>query len=303
MVGFWPKPTRSTPGTTCEIAVCVPRRRLAGCGGFVFHVMNRSAKQLALFDTPFEYEMFLKVLAEADRACPIRLLEYCVMPNHWHLLVWPERDDQLSRYMRWITGVHGQRWRKARGQPGKGAVYQGRYRWVGVQDGQHFDIARQYIRQNPVRAGWSTARTPGRGRVPVARRSRAGHCWRNAHGLSTRLIAGTIQPTTARSTPRLSTECEAVCGAGHAFGDAKWSRALEVRSWLTAVLEAHSKAHRAGHVENPSKTADLHPLVTRSGRRAVRIAAFWRPDPDRLAGPTPPIEAGSGCKRATTCRW
>ena len=47
------------------------------------------------------------------------------MPNHWHLLVWPERDDQLSRYMRWITGVHGQRWRQARGQSGKGAVYQG----------------------------------------------------------------------------------------------------------------------------------------------------------------------------------
>jgi putative transposase len=104
----------------------MPRRRLAGSGGFVFHVMNRSAKQLTLFDEPAEYEMFLQVLSEAETACPIRLLEYCVMPNHWHLLVWPERDDQLTRFMRWITGVHAQRWRQARGQPAKGAVYQGR---------------------------------------------------------------------------------------------------------------------------------------------------------------------------------
>jgi putative transposase len=62
--------------------------------------MNRSAKQLTLFDSRAEYDLFLDVLAEAETVCPIRLLEYCVMPNHWHLLVWPERDDQLTRFMR-----------------------------------------------------------------------------------------------------------------------------------------------------------------------------------------------------------
>ena len=221
--------------------------------------MNRSAKQLALFDTPFEYEMFLKVLAEADRACPIRLLEYCVMPNHWHLLVWPERDDQLSRYMRWITGVHGQRWRQARGQSGKGAVYQGRYRWVGVQDGQHFDIARQYIRQNPVRAGlvdrpdawpWSSASC-----APVEGRPLLAQCPRSLDAADRGHDPADDGPLDVTAVDRMRSSLR----AGHAFGDAKWSLALEVRSWLTAVLEAHSKAHRAGHVENPSKTADLHP--------------------------------------------
>ena len=65
----------------------MPRRRLAGCGGFVFHVMNRSAKQLTLFDEPVEYEMFLQVLDEAEPACPISTRSIdCVMPNHWHLL-------------------------------------------------------------------------------------------------------------------------------------------------------------------------------------------------------------------------
>jgi len=219
--------------------------------------MNRSAKQLALFDSPFEYEMFLQVLAEADRTCPIRLLEYCVMPNHWHLLVWPERDDQLSRYMRWITGVHGQRWRKARGQSGRGAVYQGRYRWVGVQDGQHFDIARQYIRQNPVRAGlvaslddwpWSSASRTSVGLRPSLAQGPRSLEWTDPGLLSAddKLLD---VPTAERMRTSLRT--------GHPFGDAKWSRALEVRSWLTAVLEAHSRAQAAGGVKNASKTTNF----------------------------------------------
>jgi putative transposase len=238
---FTPKISLHVCGTSCGLAPCMPRRRLAGCGGFVFHVMNRSAKQLALFDTPFEYTMFLKVLAEADRACPIRLLEYCVMPNYWHLLVWPERDDQLSRYMRWITGVHGQRWRQARGQSGQGAVYQGRYRWVGVQDGQHFDIARQYIRQNPVRAGlvdraeawpWSSSSCASvQGRPSLARCPRSLDAADDPAG---------EEPLDVAAVDRMRSSLR----TGHAFGDSKWSRALEVRSWLTAVLEAHSKAQK-----------------------------------------------------------
>lgn len=233
----------------------MPRRRLAGCGGFVFHVMNRSAKQLTLFDRPFEYEMFLRVLAEADSACPIRLLEYCVMPNHWHLLVWPERDDQLSRYMRWITGVHGQRWRQARGQPGKGAVYQGRYRWVAVQDGHHYDVARGYIQQNPVRAHlverpddwpWSSASSaPVLARPTLSRGPRS-------------LDAPLQSPLDRLLDAGTADQVRRSLRSGRPFGDPRWSLALEVRKWLTAVLEAHSNAQAAGQVKNTNKTANIH---------------------------------------------
>ena len=103
--------------------------------------MNRSAKQLCAVRHP-RYEMFLEVLAEADQACPIRLLEHRVMPNHWHLLVWPERDDQLSRYMRWITGVHGQRWRQAQRTVGWAwCCLSGPLSMVGVQGENTSDIA------------------------------------------------------------------------------------------------------------------------------------------------------------------
>ena len=209
--------------------------------------MNRSAKQLTLFDEPAEYEMFLQVLGEAETACPIRLLEYCVMPNHWHLLVWPERDDQLTRFMRWITGVHAQRWRQARGQPGKGAVYQGRYRWVAVQDGQHYDVARRYIQQNPVRAHlvdcpenwpWSSASNTVVHARPVLA---PGPLSLEAHqsGLCDAPLATDVAQQ-MRSSLR----------TGQPFGNPQWSLALEVRKWLMAVLEAHSKPLAGGPIKN-----------------------------------------------------
>lgn len=232
----------------------MPRRRLAGSGGFVFHVMNRSARQLTLFDRPFEYEMFLQVLADADTACPMRLLEYCVMPNHWHLLVWPERDDQLSRYMRWITGVHAQRWRQSRGQPGKGAVYQGRYRWVAVQDGAHYDVARRYIQQNPVRAQfvacqedwrWSSASS-----APIHVRPTLALGPVSLEGCDKDRVDRLLDAETAH---QMRTSLK----SGQPFGDPQWSVALEVRTWLMAVLETHSKAQATGPAKNPNKNADL----------------------------------------------
>lgn len=231
----------------------MPRRQLAGSAGFVFHVMNRSAKQLTLFDNPYDYDVFLQVLADAEQKCPMRLLQYCIMPNHWHLLVWPDRDDQLPRYMRWITGVHAQRWRRLRGELGKGAVYQGRYRWVAVQNGGHFDIARQYIEQNPVRAHlvecvdewpWSSA---SRQRLIVRPRLHPGPA---------DLIAN-AEPCRGLLAPDVAEQMRTSLRTGEPFGEPEWNRALQVQSWLTAVLEHHSKLQKPATFKNPSKTGDF----------------------------------------------
>lgn len=213
--------------------------------------MNRSAKQLVLFEGPDDFDLFLEVLAEAEDRCPIRLLEYCVMPNHFHLLVWPETDMQLSTYMRWITGVHGQRWRRLRGLSGKGAVYQGRFRWVAVQSGEHYDIARRYIWQNPVRAmladqaqrwPWSSASD-----APMARRPTLD---------PGPLLTG--QPRQAALGQPLETasenEMRESLRRGQPFGTPGWSRTLELREWLIGVLRAHSKVQAVADVKNPKKT-------------------------------------------------
>ena len=130
----------------------MPRRPRAGSGGLIFHVMNRAARRLPLFTTSADYGLFHGVLSDALREVPIRLLSYCVMPNHWHLVVWPEADPQLSKFMHRLTSIHAQRWHGSRGTTGTGAVYQGRFKGVPVQGDRHLLTAIRYVEQNPLRA-------------------------------------------------------------------------------------------------------------------------------------------------------
>lgn len=117
-------------------------------------MLNRANARRTIFETDGDYAAFERVLAEAvERACGIRLLTYCVMPNHWHLVVWPTADGQLSTFMNWLTLTHTQRYRHAHGTVGHGAVYQGRFKSFPVQaDHHHFLILCRYVERNPLRA-------------------------------------------------------------------------------------------------------------------------------------------------------
>jgi len=79
-------------------------------GGFVYHALNRAVGRGTLFAKAADYAAFVKVLAEAGDFAPMRLLAYCLMPNHWHLVLWPIRDGDLSEYLRWLMVTHTQRW-------------------------------------------------------------------------------------------------------------------------------------------------------------------------------------------------
>src|SRR2546430_8071259 len=89
-------------------------------GGIAYHVMNRAAAQLKLFADDADYAAFEKVLAAARRREHMRVCSYIVMPNHFHLVVWPREDGQLSSFMRWLTMTHTQRWRGYRRHAGIG---------------------------------------------------------------------------------------------------------------------------------------------------------------------------------------
>src|SRR5262249_6743342 len=91
----WRRPCVVRPGR--RIVPRMRRRPRRATGGLVYHVMNRGARRLPLFESEVDYRMFLMVLREAQTRVPLRLLSYVLMPNHWHLIVWPDRDDQLSR--------------------------------------------------------------------------------------------------------------------------------------------------------------------------------------------------------------
>jgi REP-associated tyrosine transposase len=131
----------------------MPRRSSAGRAGVVFHVMNRATQGQLLFRDHSEYLASHYLLARALVQRPIRLLGYCFMPNHVHMLVWPSRDDELTATMRWLFATHARQLHRWRGTNGRGAIYQSRFRAVPVQNEPYFYRVGRYIERNPVRGG------------------------------------------------------------------------------------------------------------------------------------------------------
>jgi putative transposase len=124
----------------------------ASDANYVYHALNRANGRLPLFEKDADYEAFLRVLAEACERVPVRLLSYCVMPNHWHLVLWPRRDGDLSRFVGWLTLTHTQRWHAHRHSTGTGHVYQGRFKSFPVEEDDHFLTLCRYAERNPLRA-------------------------------------------------------------------------------------------------------------------------------------------------------
>ena len=122
-------------------------------GGLVYHVLNRAAGRATLFEKDADYEAFEQVLELAYHRCSVRMLCYCVMPNHWHLVLWPGRDDELSEYMRWLTVTHSQRWHANHHTAGTGPLYQGRFKSFPVQDDNHLLRVCRYVERNALQAG------------------------------------------------------------------------------------------------------------------------------------------------------
>jgi len=93
----------------------------------VFHVLNRGVGRVRISRTEKDYEAFCRVLEETLRVAPTRIGAYCWLANHWHFVLWPERDGDLSRFVQRMANTHAQRWRRAKLRAGYGHLYQGRY--------------------------------------------------------------------------------------------------------------------------------------------------------------------------------
>jgi len=109
--------------------------------------------RMQLFDAPADYEAFERVLAEAHERVAMRTLAYCVLPPHWHLVLWPREDGELSRFMAWVTLTHTQRWHAHRHTTGSGHLVQGRFKSFPVQTDEHLLMVCRYVERNPLRAG------------------------------------------------------------------------------------------------------------------------------------------------------
>jgi putative transposase len=130
----------------------MPRVARIAPGGFIYHVLNRGVAKRTLFRSGGDFEAFQRCLVQTLESTPMRILAYCVMSNHWHLVLWPARDGDLARFMLRLTIAHVRRWLIHRDEVGTGHVYQGRYKSFAISDDGHLATVCRYVERNPVRA-------------------------------------------------------------------------------------------------------------------------------------------------------
>jgi putative transposase len=130
----------------------MPRRPRVASGGTFFHVLNRAAGRSTLFADDGDYAAFERVVAEVHERLPTRLLAYCLMPTHWHLVLWPRADGELSEFMRLLTVTHTQRWHARHHTAGTGPLYQGRFKSFPVARDEHLLTVCRYVERNALRA-------------------------------------------------------------------------------------------------------------------------------------------------------
>ena len=121
--------------------------------GLFYHVLNRSAGRTALFRKAADFAAFLRIVGEAQERFPLRLVDWCVMSNHWHFVVLPRTKRDTTDFFRWLTHTHAMRWRVAHQTVGYGHLYQGRFKAFACEEGNALRTVRRYVQRNALTAG------------------------------------------------------------------------------------------------------------------------------------------------------
>lgn len=121
--------------------------------GLIYHVLNRGNGRMRLFHKDEDFVAFERVLAEGLERYPVDLLTYCLMGNHWHLVLRPRKDEALAGLMRWVGVTHVRRHHEHYHSRGGGHLYQGRFKSFPVQDDAYFLTLCRYVEANALRAG------------------------------------------------------------------------------------------------------------------------------------------------------
>lgn len=217
----------------------MPRHLRFAQAGFAYHVLNRAVGRARLFRSQKDFAAFERVLLEARGRLATRLLAWCVMPNHWHFVVWPRKAGELSEFMRWLTVTHTQRWHAAHRTSGTGPLYQGRFKSFPIEEDDHLLAVLRYVERNALRANlvaraedwrWSSlpkrvsgerSDAPDEGPVPLPR---------NWSALVNR-------PETEAELARLRRSVV----RGAPFGDVEWQRRTAEQLGLRSTLRPRGR--------------------------------------------------------------
>jgi putative transposase len=116
-------------------------------------VINRANEGARIFHEDNDFARFLDLMHKATEQVQMRICGYCIMPTHWHLVLWPEVHGSISSYVHWLSTSHAVQCRRRLGRVGYGHVYQGRFRSFPVEGSRYYFNVLRYVEANPLRAG------------------------------------------------------------------------------------------------------------------------------------------------------
>ena len=219
----------------------MPRRARQAPGGLVYHVLNRAVARLPLFQKDGDYEAFERVLLRAMEEHPTRLLAYSLMPNHWHMVLWPRNDGELSAFVRWLTHTHSMRWHAHYHTSGTGHIYQGRFKSFPVQTDEHFYTLVRYVERNALRANLTAQAEQWRWSSLWHRRQRDSqitailHAWPVPEPHNWIKIVNTAQTEAELAAVRRAVQ------RGSPFGSDTWQRRIAKRLRLEYTLRPRGR--------------------------------------------------------------
>lgn len=130
----------------------MPRTSRIAIGGEVYHVINRANGRLQIFNNKDDYQLFEQLLLDTKELLDMRILSYVIMPNHWHLVLHPKNDSDLTAFMQRVSNSHTRKVHSRTKTNGAGHLYQGRYKSFLVESNQYLLTLIRYVERNPVRA-------------------------------------------------------------------------------------------------------------------------------------------------------
>ena len=223
----------------------MPRIARRAPKGWIYHALNRAVARLPLFQKEADYEAFERVIGEAHERFPIEIFSYCVMPNHWHFVLRPTKEGQLTGFLRCVAHTHTMRWHAHHHTAGTGHLYQGRFKAFPVEDDEHFYTVMRYVERNALRAGL----------VARAEDWQWSSLWRREFGSveSRRLLAGwpIAKPrdwTDRVNAPQTEAELDAVRRAvrrNSPFGSPEWQQKTAQRLGLQTTLRPRGRPRKS----------------------------------------------------------
>ncbi len=224
------------------------RRKRITLGGYVYHVINRANGRLRIFRKAGDFAAFEAILAAGLERVDMRICGYCIMGNHWHLLLWPRADGDLSDYLRWITLTHTQRYHVSHGTVGIGHLYQGRYKSFPVQHGGHYLTVLRYIEANPLRAEIVTEPDDYQWSSFVARQDNSDKPFKITPGPVT-LPANWPQHLKQNINQQDKQKLETSLKRGAPFGDNEWIGLAAAKLGLESTLREKGRPKKCtGHL-------------------------------------------------------